>query len=64
MEDTEKTELLNTFFISVFTAKTVPKESQTLEVKESLEKGRLHFGEGESVQRPSKKTICTQIHGP
>lgn len=39
MEETEKTELLNTFYNSVFTAKTGPKESQTLEVRESLEKG-------------------------
>ncbi|GAB0180609.1 mitochondrial enolase superfamily member 1 [Grus japonensis] len=36
MEDTEKTELLNAFFNSVFTAKAVPQESQTLEVEEKV----------------------------
>lgn len=43
-EDTEEAELLNAFISSVFTTKTKPKESQSLEVKESLEKGRLSLG--------------------
>ncbi|KAJ7399690.1 hypothetical protein BTVI_112609 [Pitangus sulphuratus] len=34
MEDTEKTELLNAFFPSVFTEEDGPQESQTLEVRE------------------------------
>ncbi|GAB0208357.1 mitochondrial enolase superfamily member 1 [Grus japonensis] len=36
MEDTEKVELLNAAFASVFTAKADPQESQTLEVGEKV----------------------------
>lgn len=43
MEDTEKAEL-NTFFASVLTAKTVPQESQTMEITERLAKEKLPFG--------------------
>jgi len=40
MEVTEKVELLNDFFSSVFTAKVDPQASQSVEVRGSLEKGR------------------------
>ncbi|GAB0181301.1 mitochondrial enolase superfamily member 1 [Grus japonensis] len=36
MEDTEKVGLLDTFFVSVFTAKAIPQESQTLEVRQKV----------------------------
>lgn len=44
-QDTEKVELLNGFFVSVFAAKAGLQESQTLEVRgKSLEKGGLSLG--------------------
>lgn len=41
MEDNKKVELLNTFIASVFTAKTVSWEFQSLEMRKSLGNGML-----------------------
>lgn len=48
-KDTEKVGLPNIFFVSVFTPKASPQESQTLDVGEKVwRKGRLSFGLGGS----------------
>jgi len=60
-EDTEKVELLNTLFVSVFTDKSGPQEFQTLQVRErSWTKIR------ENLVRDHLGKLHTQkkIHGP
>ena len=42
-QDGEKADVLNAFFGSVSITKTSPQESHSLEVRESLGKGRLPF---------------------
>ena len=52
------------FFASVFTAKTARRKSLMLEVRESLENGRLPLCQGGFGQRASGQNQCTQICGP
>ena len=62
--DSQKTEKLNAFFASVSITKTSPQESHSLEVRESLGKGRLPFTWGGSDQRAPRQNQRTRIHGP
>lgn len=63
MGDTAGVGLLNTS-ASVFIAKAATRESQALEIRESLGNGRLPCGQGGSHQRSSGQTQRTEIHGP
>lgn len=63
MGDTAGVGLLNTS-ASVFIAKAATRESQALEIRESLGNGRLPCGQGGSDQRSSGQTQRTEIHGP
>lgn len=60
-KDTEKAELTKVFLASVFTAKTGPQESQTLDIRECQEKGRLPHGqEWREVHKPTiiRTPVC------
>lgn len=63
MEGAEKVKLLNAFFASVFTDKTASWESQSLEVRESLEKKEDFPMVEEDLVRNQLGKFCTQIHG-
>ncbi|GAB0179468.1 mitochondrial enolase superfamily member 1 [Grus japonensis] len=65
MEDTEKAELLNAFFASVFTAKAGPQESQTLEVGEEVwRKEDLPLVEEDRVREHLGKLNIHKFMGP
>jgi len=65
MEDTEKVELLNDFFDSVFTAKTGPQASQSLEVrKKAWRKQDLPLVEEDRVRHCLSKLDTHKSMGP
>lgn len=64
VEDTEKTELLNAFFVSVFVANAGPQESQTLKARNSGEKANFLLVDEHWVRKHLGKPETHKSMGP